>query len=100
MNRIYEIRKTRGLTQAALALRSGISQTAISNYELGEREMGSVAVAALARALECSADYLLGLTDDPTPRNALADLAPVEQSIVLALRTGDKLKAIKLIMGE
>ena len=100
MNRIYEIRKKRGLTQAALALRSGISQTAISNYELGDREMGSAALVSLAQSLECSADYLLGLTDDPTPRSVPPELSEQEKQIIAALRTGDYKRAMLLIAGE
>jgi transcriptional regulator with XRE-family HTH domain len=100
MKRIYEFRKKRGLTQAALALRSGISQTAISNYEVGDREPGSTAIIALARAMGCSADYLLGLTDDPTPRSMPADLSEQEQAIIAALRAGDYKKAVRLVMGD
>ena len=62
---------------------------------------GSAAVAALARALGCSADYLLEITDDPSPYSALPGLTPDEQAVIEALRASDRLKAIRLIVeGE
>jgi transcriptional regulator with XRE-family HTH domain len=100
MKRLREQRERAGLSQAHLAALSGISQNAISNYERGDREAGSDALSALAKALNCSADYLLEMTDDPNPVRLPEGLSEAEQSIVLALRSGDKLKAIRLITGE
>jgi hypothetical protein len=54
----------------------------------------------LARALECSADYLLELTDDPTPHHVPAGLSETEQRVIAALRADDRLGAIRLIVGE
>ena len=99
MSRIYDLRDIRKWSQTELAERSGLSQNAISNYERGDREPGSTALAALARALECSADYLLGLTDDPTPGHLPAGLTETEQKIVEAIRADDLLGAIRLIVG-
>jgi transcriptional regulator with XRE-family HTH domain len=100
MNRIYDLRIQRKWTQTDLAEAAGLSQNAISNYERGGREAGSTAVAALARALECSADYLLGLTDDPTPVRGPPGLTEHEAAVVAALRADDLLRAIRLIVGE
>ena len=101
MSRIYELRIRHKWTQTDLAEASGLSQNAISNYESGERQAGSAAVAALARALGCSADYLLEITDDPSPYSALPGLTPDEQAVIEALRASDRLKAIRLIVeGE
>lgn len=100
MSRIYEIRMRRAWSQTELAERSGLSQNAISNYESGERQAGSAALAALSRALDCSADYLLGLTDDPTPHHVPAGLTENEQAVIAALRAADPLGAIRLIVLE
>lgn len=99
MSRIYERRKSLRLSQAAVAKRTGIPQTSISHYELG-REMSASVAAQFARGLECSSDYLLGLTDDPTPAHAPPVLTPEEEAIFFALRSGDKLRAIRLISGD
>lgn len=101
MSRIYELRNRRKWSQTELAARSGLSQNAISAYEGGTKQAGSLAIAALAQALECSADYLLELTDDPTPSRLSTDLTPNEQAVIEALRANDRLKAIRLIvLGE
>jgi len=98
MSRIYEVRNRHKWTQTELADRSGLSQNAISAYESGKKQAGSTAIAALARALECSADYLLGLTDDPAPCASASALTPHEQAVIAAFRANDRLKAIRLIV--
>ena len=55
------LRKSRGLSQRALAEKIGISQTALSNYERGARAPDKDVVVALARFYNVSCDYLLGL---------------------------------------
>ena len=85
MSRIYERRKSLGLSQAAVARLAGIPQTSVSHYEMGNREMGAEALGRFAQALACSADYLLGLTDDPTPGHLPAGLTETEQKIVEAI---------------
>jgi transcriptional regulator with XRE-family HTH domain len=101
MNRIYELRISRKWTQTELAEAAGLSQNAISDYEGEKRQAGSTAIAAMARALECSSDYLLGLTDDPTPMYSPPGLNEHEAAVVAALRSDDRLGAIRLIvLGE
>jgi len=99
--RLKQRREELGFSQQRLALLSGVSQTAISNYEVGDREMGSVALVSLATALECSTDYLIGLTDEPGIVRPSSGLTTHEQAIVNALRANDRLEAIRLIVkGE
>jgi len=61
--RLREFRRRRGLTQVELADRVGISQAMLSEYELGDVRLHGELVAALAKALQVSADELLGLKD-------------------------------------
>jgi transcriptional regulator with XRE-family HTH domain len=86
-----------GWTQTELAEAAGLSQNAISNYERGEREAGSAALVALANALRCSVDYLLELSDEQTAQRGLS---AHEAAVVAALRAGERLEAIRLIVGE
>lgn len=51
----------RGMTQSELARRTHLTEAAISRYMHGDREPKAIAVAAIARALQVSADDLLGL---------------------------------------
>jgi transcriptional regulator with XRE-family HTH domain len=65
-DRLKSARKTRDLRQKQLEEISGIPQNTISRIELGKNpEISTRTLAALARALGVSTDYLLGLKDDP-----------------------------------
>lgn len=68
--RIALLRRRRGLTQAELAALLGVSGNTISRIEQsthgkwGFEDVKGKTVAALARHLHVSADYLLGLSED------------------------------------
>ena len=55
------------LARAASALGVPISQSALSRWESDETSPPGNMLAAVARALETSTDYLLMMSDDPTP---------------------------------
>ena len=56
-------RKERGLTTTAAADALGVTQPAWNQWELGLREPKLEVLANIARLLDCSADWLLGLKD-------------------------------------
>lgn len=58
-------RERRKLSYNELAAASGISRRQVIRYETGESEPTADGVARLAKALECSSDYLLGITNEP-----------------------------------
>ena len=62
-NRIKALRKEKGITIHDIAEISGLSSTAISNYERGLRSPDAETIIKLAKFFECSTDHLLGLTD-------------------------------------
>lgn len=70
MNRIRELRMEKGLKQAWLASKLHLTQTAVSNYELGTRDPSVETILELCEIFNCSADYLLGRT---TERNTSID---------------------------
>lgn len=51
--------------QESFAKEVGISVQAVSMYEMGERSPTAETVAKMAKALNCTADYLLLLEDSP-----------------------------------
>ena len=61
-----ELRKTRGLSQRRVAGDLGISQALLSHYENGAREPGLDFVCRACRYYGVSADYILGLSDEPS----------------------------------
>ena len=56
------------MSQMTLAVAANTNPTQISRYERGENDPTGTVLIALARALNTSSDYLLGLVDDPNPR--------------------------------
>ena len=62
--RIRDLRRERGLTQAQLADKTGLKETAIRSYENGLREPNAKALAALEQYFQISVNYLLGNIDD------------------------------------
>ena len=85
--RLKEIRKIKGITQVELAEMINTSQSAITDYELGKKFPTVPVIIRIAKALNVSADYLLGLTDNPQPWNN-----DLPESIIKRLQDCDKLK--------
>ena len=63
--RIYELRKASGETQEALGLLIGVKKGQISGIERGNATTTAEKIALICQHYKVSADYLLGLTDDP-----------------------------------
>ncbi len=61
--RIKELRKELGLSQTDLAREVGVSQDAVSLWELGKREPSVTELVKLARFFNTTLDYLVGLDD-------------------------------------
>ena len=59
--RLARIRKERGITQAEMAERLGVSQPVVSDYERGELRLHGELIVRVAGILDVSADELLGL---------------------------------------
>ena len=65
--RIRDMRTDRGLTQSQIAELLHVSQNTYSQYEIGTTRFPLDAVIKLAEYYGVSVDYLVGLTDEPTP---------------------------------
>ena len=58
-----------GWTRRELATRAGLHEQHLAKVEREQRpHLEADTVIKLAKALGCTSDYLLGLTDDPHPR--------------------------------
>jgi transcriptional regulator with XRE-family HTH domain len=66
--RLAHMREVRRMSQQDVADRTGLKVQNISRIETDHREhVRTDTLRRLAEALDCSADYLIDLTDDPTP---------------------------------
>lgn len=63
VERLKELRIEDGLSQAELAYKTGLSQSAISAWEQGSRVPSAEAIIVLAKFFHITSDYLLGLSD-------------------------------------
>lgn len=67
LNNLKKIREERRITQVKLSTDLGVSQELISRYEVGSSFPQPSMLIKLSQYFNCSVDYLLGLTDVPTP---------------------------------
>ena len=65
--RLRDLRKDNDLTQAEMGKYLWVSQRTYSLYETGKREVPLAVFIKLADLYGVSVDYLMGLSDDPTP---------------------------------
>lgn len=63
-DRLKERRESLKLSQAALAEQVCVSQQMIAAYEKGIRSPSLSVLRVIALTLHCSADYLIGVSDD------------------------------------
>ena len=65
--RLKDLREDADLSQQTLADYLNIKQNTYSQYENGQRQLPLEALIKLAAYYRVSTDYILGLTDQPTP---------------------------------
>lgn len=69
MKNLKKIVKAKNKSLTSLAVDLEVSQEAISQYISGKIKPKTSTIIQMARILNTSTDYLLDLTDDPTPSN-------------------------------
>ena len=85
--RIIELRKNAGYTRTDFANKLGIPYTTLRNYENDEREPGHNFLIAVAKELNVSIDYLLGISEDKQSNsNYKIDLSSSEQAHIIKYR--------------
>lgn len=94
-DRLKIAREGRQLTQTELANQVGISDQQIYRYESGRSAPIADVLMRLAKALEVSTDYLVGLVDEPTGHFSEENLTPMEHRLIWAVRNGLIYEAIE-----
>lgn len=85
MNRIKELRQREKMKQADLGRLLSCTATAVSNYETGYRSLDVETIHKLCGIFGCTADYLLGRSEQPAP-----DLTGEEERLIAAFREADE----------
>jgi len=76
MNRLREIRRSRGISQKQLADKLKVVQSAVSNWESGTRDMDSATLRILSDFFGVPVDHILGMRDVTSPTVQMQDDAP------------------------
>ena len=98
-DRLKQLRENEGLSQEELAEQLGISEPQIWRYEKGESSPRADVLTKLATFFTVSADYLLGISDNPAV-SLSGDLNHKESAVIAAWRHGEKLEAVKVILED
>lgn len=89
--RLKERREARGLQQGQVSEYEDLSQSYLSNLERGVKEPSVwPLLARLAKRYHTSTDYLLGLTDDPEPREGIVLSGPGREILVYVRRLSER----------
>lgn len=99
-DRLRDLRLKHRFTHEELAERLGLGVRQIARYESGETKPDGDIVARIAEVFQVSTDYLLDLTDAPTPNLDSSALSDKERKVIVAMRGGDVVTAIKEIVGN
>lgn len=94
--RVRELRKARGLTQPALAERSGVAEKYLSDIERGQVNVSLALIARLADGLGVAAKELF-----PEPDSRSDDDRQVARDLVAAITAtadGDKAARLRLFL--
>lgn len=94
--RLRQVRRERQLTQDELAERLGFGQSQMNKYENGKSDPTAEVVVRLAKELNVTTDWLLGLVDEPQEHLREPDLTAMERKLLAAFRRGDFKELVRL----
>ena len=81
-NRIYELRRSRGISQEKLAEELNVTQSSVSMYENGSNIPSDILI-SISKYFGVSIEYLLRLTDE---KYNIPDLSEKERNIISLYR--------------
>jgi transcriptional regulator with XRE-family HTH domain len=97
--RLRQLREAQGYSREKLAAKIGLGVAQIARYEFGDNDATGEVLARIATLFGVSADYLLGLTDNPAP-NIDTTLRPEEVALLAAWRRRDYRELLKIIVAD
>ncbi len=99
MEKLYEARLAKGLTQEQLGKLVGLQKSAISKYEKGRTEPDIEIIKKLANVLDTTTDYLLGYTIKGMPQNVFPMPKTKRIPLLGAIACGEPITAEENIEG-
>lgn len=99
-DRLRWARDQLNLTQEELNDICQFSGSQISRYETGSSEPQAPAIFTIAKALDVTSDYLLGLSDDPEGYGPKSPLSPKEKVLLARYEAGDLTRLVYELLGE
>ncbi len=96
--RFKEFLRNEAINQAVLANSIGIARQCITDYKSGKSFPSIQTLSALCRALDVSADYLLGLEDETRARVPAGNVAPMGDA--LTEKEAAMLEAFRQLLPE
>jgi len=96
--RLKELRKSHSLSQRKLAEALNLAQSSIFSYEKGQKSPTAEVIIRAADYFEVSADYLLGLTDDPHGDISNSMKKRLEMMALLEAENEELKKKIKAVL--
>jgi transcriptional regulator with XRE-family HTH domain len=97
-HRVRLLRDDLKLTQDDLGTMIGVPGKQIIRYEKNQTDPSSEIIAALAKALNTNADYLLGLSEDSSPK--AGELTSRERRIIDQFRRGEYSTLVSELISE
>ena len=86
MNRIKELRESKGMTQVRLSIELEVSQETVSAYEKGKHYPSVDVLLKMSDIFDSSIDYILGLSDIKRPVSS-AELSADDLNIISSYRS-------------
>ena len=83
LENLRKLRESRNITQIKLSTDLEVSQELISRYEVGTSFPQPNMLIKIANYFNCSVDYLLGITDVPTPIKYLSNYEKIKNSDII-----------------
>lgn len=83
--RLQKLRREKGLSQAQLSARLGVSASQIANYKMERRLPSIQALMDTSRVLGVSTDYLLGLNSDSQEQVDVSGLSSDEIDVIRSI---------------
>lgn len=84
-DRVKQLRKEMKWTQEELGNRVDLKKSTISEIENNKKDAGRKAITKIATVLNCTTDYLLGLSDDPELKEEENKIVTEEGKNIMAL---------------